>query len=440
MCFDPTPSGLIISGMRDLFARIFSRPRLPAVPVHDAERYARERDIMRGTDSAKRLALARNPQTHQEILFFLAQNDPEAAVRMAAARNWSTPLQASPAIANDRSEDVRLALARRLVALLPELSAEQNAQLYAFAEQALSTLAQDNAKKIRLALSDALKDHSYAPPPVLRQLARDVEQDVAEPILRTCLSLSDDDLLGILAAHPAGWAVQAIARRKNVSDRVSAAVIAADDRAGGRLLLSNKQAAIGETLLQDIVRMARQYTEWQTPVALRDYLPVSIATMLAEFADSSVRSLLLSRKDFKKEEIEQIAAAVRKRLEYSTDALVGETPQARVKRLHAKDALSEEIIADALTARDRDFVLESIAVKSGAARALVDKTFDMSSAKQIVALCWRAGLSMRLALRLQQEAGRVHTRELLYPRDGVDYPLSKEDLQWQLEFMGFKKS
>ncbi len=426
--------------MRNFISRLFSRPRLPPVSTHDADRYAREKEIMGGPDAARRLALARDPRTHQEILFFMAQNDSEAAVRMAAARNWSTPLQASPAIAKDNNEDVRMALARRLVALLPELSAEQNAQLYAFAEQALLTLAHDNAKKIRLALSAALKEHAFAPPPVLKKLARDLEQDVAEPLLRSCVALPDDTLLDILAGHPAGWAVQAIARRKSVSDRVSAAVIAADDRAGGRWLLSNKHAAIGENLLRDIVRMARQYTEWQAPVATRESLPLSIATALAEFADSSVRALLLARKDFKKEEIEQIAAAVRKRLEYSTDALAGETPRARAQRLHAKDALSEDVIGDALTAGERDFVLEAVSVRSSAPRALVDKIFGMAAAKPIVALCWKAGLSMRLALRLQKEAGRVPARELLYPRDGVDYPLSREDLQWQLEFMGFKKA
>ena len=426
--------------MRKLITRIFSRPRLPSSPVRDDIRYAREKAIMESGDSAQRLALARNSGTHQEILFFMGQNDPEAAVRLAAARNWSTPLQASPAIARDRDEDVRMALARRLIALLPELSTEQNAQLYAFAEQALHTLAQDEAKKIRFALSDALKDHAYAPPSVIRKLARDVEHDVATPILERCVALPDEDLLEILSGHPAGWAVQAVARRKSVSAAVSDAVIRADDRTGGRLLLANRTAAIGENLLREIVQKARQYTEWQTPVATRESLPLSIATALAEFADSSVRSLLLARKDFKKEEVEEIASIVRRRLEYSTQALGGETPQARVKRLRDKNELSEDVIADALTANDRDFVLESIASKSAAPRSLVDSTFGLNKAKPIVALCWKAGLSMRFALRLQKEVGRVPARELLYPRDGVDYPLSTEDIQWQLEFLGFKKS
>lgn len=426
--------------MRNWIARFFSRPRLPPPAMRDDMRYAREKAVMESADSARRLALARHPDTHQELLFFMAQNDREAAVRMAAARNWSTPLQASPAIARDRSADVRLALARRLTALLPELSADQNAQLYAFAEQALLTLAQDETKKIRIALSAALKDHAHAPPAVISKLARDIEQDVAAPVLECCVKLRDEELLEILSAHPAGWAVQAVARRRNVSAAVSGAVIRADDRAGGRLLLANRSAVIGETLLRDIVQRARQYTEWQAPVAQREALPLSVARALAEFADSSVRALLLARKDFRKEDVEEIAAIVRRRLEYSTHALGGESPRTRAMRLRDGNELTEDVIAAALDAQDRDFILEAVSVKSGASRAVVDGAFGLNKARPIVALCWKAGLSMRLALRLQKEIGRVPARELLYPRDGVDYPLPTEDIQWQLEFMGFRKN
>lgn len=426
--------------MRNLIARLFFRPRLPPPSVRDDARYARERTVAESGDDSARLSLARHPGTHQEILFFMAQNDREAAVRMAAARNWSTPLQASPIIARDRDEGVRMALARRLVALLPELSTDQNAQIYAFAEQALLALAQDEAKKIRVALSGALRDHAHAPATVIRKLARDVEQDVAAPLLERCVALPDEDLLEILSAHPAAWAVQAIARRRGVSEAVSGAVMRSADRAGGRLLLSNKSASIGENLLRDIVQRAREYTEWQAPIATRAFLPLSVATALAEFAGSSVRSLLLARKDFKKEEVEEIAAIVRRRLEVSTHALGGETPQSRARRLRDKNELTEDVIADALGAGERDFVMEAIAVKSGASRAIVDNVFSLNKAKPIVALCWQAGLSMRLALRLQSELGRVPPKELLYPRDGVDYPLSAEDIQWQLEFIGFRKN
>ena len=62
----------------------------------------------------------------------------------------------------------------------------------------------------------------------------------------------------------------------------------------------------------------------------------------------------------------------------------------------------------------------------------------MRKAKPVVALCWKAGLSMRFALRVQQEMAQIPASELLYPRDGTDYPMTTDELRWQLEFLGFK--
>jgi hypothetical protein len=62
----------------------------------------------------------------------------------------------------------------------------------------------------------------------------------------------------------------------------------------------------------------------------------------------------------------------------------------------------------------------------------------LKAPKPIVAVCWRAGLSMRFALLLQQQLGQVQPTELLYPRGGTDYPLTKDELLWQLNFLGLK--
>jgi hypothetical protein len=39
---------------------------------------------------------------------------------------------------------------------------------------------------------------------------------------------------------------------------------------------------------------------------------------------------------------------------------------------------------------------------------------------------------------LQKDVGQVPPKELMYPKGGTDYPLSDEDLEWQLEFLGLK--
>ncbi|MCD8520435.1 MAG: hypothetical protein LRY57_03995, partial [Alphaproteobacteria bacterium] len=69
---------------------------------------------------------------------------------------------------------------------------------------------------------------------------------------------------------------------------------------------------------------------------------------------------------------------------------------------------------------------------------VVTKVFELKAPKSIVALAWQAGLSMRMALQLQKEMGYVRPQELIYPRDGTDYPLTDEEILWQLDFMGLK--
>ena len=419
--------------------RFKNRPsRLPETVARDPVRYEQEKAIAMSSNVRKRLALAKNPDTHQEILFYLAKEDPDPAVRLAVARNMATPIQASPLIAGDQSDDVRLALARRLVMLLPELTKESHSQLYALAVQAFGALALDEVLKIRTALSSALKDHAMAPPVVAGQLAKDVEREVSEPILRYCVVLSDDVLLEILKAHPESWKIQAIAGRPKVSGAVSQAVIDTDDVVAGKILLKNENAELGEALLREIVQKSRAYTEWQGHVALRKSLPASVAKDLAEFADASVRDLLLQRPDFDQETIDEVAGVMKRRLEFAGAMLPGESASERVARMEKKKQLTEENVADALGMRDKDFVIEAIASMAKASPQTVESVFKMRKARPVVALTWKAGLSMRMALRLQQEIALVPTKELLYPRDGTDYPLTDEELRWQLEFLGFK--
>ncbi|MCC6597746.1 MAG: DUF2336 domain-containing protein [Alphaproteobacteria bacterium] len=400
--------------------------------------YAEQREALQSAGVKARVTLARSSATNREILYYLAEKDPEPKVRKAVAENKAMPLQVSPVLAADSDMDVRLALARRLVALLPDLSQDRQSQLYAFAVQALGTLALDEVLKIRIALSSTLKDHAHAPPKVAGQLARDVEREVSEPILRFCAALSDPDLLEILKGHPASWVIDAIAGRDNVSEKVSEAVIETEDSQGGRTLLQNEGANLTESLLHTIVEMARRLPDWQKPIAARKRLPVSVARELAEFVDASVRDLLLKRGDFDEGTTEEIAAVFRRRVDFASaeqSTADGDSTE-RLRTLIREGRLDEDIISDALAMRDSDFVIGAVAYLAKTDHATVQRIFDMKAAKPIVALAWKASLSMRMALQLQKDVGRVDLKELIYPRGGTDYPLSREEIDWQLEFLG----
>ena len=383
-----------------------------------------------------RMKLAKSKETSPDILYYLAEHDEEASVRRAVAGNSSTPLQASSVLSKDSDIDVRLALAERLIHLLPQLSEDKQSQIYTFAVNALGALALDEVLKIRVALSSALKDHAHAPPKVVLQLAKDIEREVSEPVLRYCILLPDEDLIEILKSHPASWAVSAIASREKVSEALSTAVYETEDEPGTLALIGNTGAEIAVNTLTSIVQKAKDLPDWHKPLASNPHLPPELAKEMAFYADQSVRDILLERTDFDNREIEDISKAFKRRLAFLEEEDSGKTTLERVQEAHVKGELDDEFIMDAIGVRDREFVEYALAAKAGVSVEAVKKVMELHAPKPTISLVWKAGFSMRTALAVQREIAKVPSAEIMNPRGGTDYPLSKKELEWQLDFLG----
>ena len=69
-------------------------------------------------------------------------------------------------------------------------------------------------------------------------------------------------------------------------------------------------------------------------------------------------------------------------------------------------------------------------IKPGTVRAILNSR----NAKVVTALCWKATLSMRMAISVQREVSHVSSREIVNAKDGVEYPFSEKDMDWQLSF------
>lgn len=390
----------------------------------------------RGTEK-QRKALAGNERTSQDVLLYMAEKDPSASVRKDIAKNPSTPLQAATILSSDKAEDVRMALARRLVKILPALSEDKYSQLYAYAVQSLGDLALDEVLKVRRALAETLKSHAHTPPSVALQLAKDLEREVSEPILRFCTALSDNALVEILQTHPAHWAAEAVARRKELSDLVSEAVIKTGNRKAGQYLIENTGANIVPSLLETIIVRAREYPEWHKPLASRAALTPLMAQKLAVYVDKSVRKILIERSDLDDDTIEKISNVMKRRIERHDDGLqTAEDPVDRARQMYAAKSITEQVLSDAIAMRDVKFVMAALAFLAGTSLGNIEKVFDVKAPKSICAIAWKAGLSMRFALQLQQTLGAVPVKQLIYPRDGINYPLTEEELKWQLDMIG----
>lgn len=424
--------------MAGLFQKLFSKKEKTIKPVVDQQRdearYTQERDLAKTGTAKDKLKLARNPQTHLEILYYLAE-DEDVSVRRAVAKNEATPLHVSAVLAKDDDIDVRMALAERLMAMLPELNSEQHSHLYAFAVQALGMLALDEVLKVRLALSSTLKDKAYTPPQVATQLARDIERVVSEPVLKLCAAIPDEDLVEILLEHPDSWVIEAIAEREDLSDMVSDAVINTGSVPGGSALLSNQSANISMETLEKIIERARQTPEWHKPLAIRKHLPPEIVKEIVLFVDHSIQKLIAERTDFDEETRGFIKETVSRRMNFLIDEKGRRIdPKKKVQDLYGAGKLDEDAIADAMALRENDFVVDALSLKTGIDQPVIKRMIGTHSAKAVTALSWKAGLSMRFALEMQKTLANVATRELLYPRNGEEYPLSEEDMKWQIDF------
>lgn len=419
-------------------AKLIGKQTKQAASLHqqerDPERYEAEKEKARSKSSKDRLTLPKNPKTHQEILYYLADDEDER-VRRAVAANPATPVHVSEVLAHDSDTDVKLALIKRLTALLPDLSEDQYANLYAFAAQALGVMALDEVLKVRLALSSALRDELYAPPEVVSQLAKDLERQVSEPILKLCSTVPDEVLIDILQQHPSSWVVEAIASRQDLHADVSGAVIETGETKAGQILIQNKTAQMSDETVDDILRRAPEKPEWHRPLALQSHLPARVIREIILFVDSSIQKLIFERTDMDESVRNELMDTVSRRVNFLIDDKGNQiTAKQKVKMLAKKGELNDEAVKDALALREYDFVYGALAHASQLPQPIVRKMLGMGSAKAVVSVTWKAGFAMRTALEIEKTIGKIQPRDMLYPKNGEEYPLSEKDMQWQIDF------
>lgn len=359
---------------------------------------------------------------------------------------YQLPANAADIVVPDRAgndathpdADIRIALADRLVKLLPSIETEAHSELYGFAVQALTALAQDEVLKVRRALSAALRDYAKAPPAVVARLARDVEREIAEPILRHCIALEDSVLLEMLAAHPEPWAIAAIAARPTVSEKVTDAVFKAGDIISTGLMIGNKGAQISRDTLQAIVDGARRNAEWQRPLALSPHLDIDLTRELTGFVSETILDVLKNRSDLDAATRLGVVSIVERRIAYTKNDGGAKTPAEKVERFACDGRLTPEMVHDALAWQERPFAVLAMAKMAGVSAEITERILG-AGAKPIVALCWKAGFPARMCVDVQRLAGRVQPKDLLYPKGGTEYPLTQDEIAWQLEFFGIKK-
>jgi uncharacterized protein (DUF2336 family) len=408
--------------------------------------YEEARDLASSADAKTRGELAAYKGLMPEILYYLA-GDPLAEIRRSIAKNPSTPAQANLLLAKDADEEVRSDLALKIAKLAPGLGADEQDRIRRITYETLETLARDQLPRVRRIIAETLKDVANAPPDIIRKLARDAEIAVAGPVLECSPVLTDEDLLEIISSGPIKGALAAISKRAGVGAEVADVIARSEDVEAIAVLLGNKSAQIREETLDRLIERAPDIEMWHAPLVQRPHLSARAVGRIARFVADNLLDVLKTRKDLPDGVMADVEREVKKRLENETRQIELQQPRrkgaagtganadplAELKQLHAQGKLEEKDVAAALTANKLEMVTGAIAVRAGLALDVVKKAIETQSAKGMVALTFKAGLSMEIGAQLQSKRSRVPPSGVVRGRNGA-CPLSPEEVDWQIDF------
>jgi uncharacterized protein (DUF2336 family) len=395
--------------------------------------------ILEERDNAAREDLAARADAAPEVLFFLA-TEGSLKARRAIARNAAAPPHANRLLAEDRDGEVRADLARKIGRLLPDLPEDAAGKMRALTIETLERLARDQLPRVRAIVAEEIKALDCVPKNIVDMLARDIEEEVAAPILEYSPLLSDTDLIEIITSAQAHFTLTAIAQRKPLGANVSAAIAEALDVPAVTALLVNSSAQIREQTLEKIIEHGRHITEWHLPLVLRNDLSQRAVRRIAGFVSAALLDKLAARDGLDRETRSVLAKRVRIRIDEPADDIrdPGEQAQSDVALLHKEGRLDDAAVERAAESGKREFVIAALALLARAPGETVRRIVQSGTAKPAVALVWRAGLSMRVAFKVQSLVMRLKGGELLPARDGVDFPLSEDEMLWHLAYFGLE--
>jgi uncharacterized protein (DUF2336 family) len=408
-----------------------------------APEYEDAKRIARNGDPQERTALASRAEMAPEILYYLAA-DKTASVRVAVASNDATPPQANAMLAGDTEEAVRIALARKIAALSPTLDRNEADRLSRLTWETLARLVNDTAVQVRAAIADVVKTMPDAPRSLVTRLAHDTEIPVAGPVLEFSPLLTTDDLLSLVADPPASETVSAIARRPHLNHQVSDAIAASASSSAITQLLSNRSAQIRETTLDALIARAGHHTEWHEPLVQRPALSASAALKLAGIVAQHLVMKLSERPDIDPATAEFLKKQIVKQVSWgqqsATNAHPSDHPVAsaalgQAAAMETEGELSEDRLLMSAAMGEARLVSAMLARGAGVALSVVERAASLRSAKGLVALCWKAGFSMRSAVVVQALLGRLPPNAAITSIAGQAWPLSEEEMRWQISFL-----
>ncbi|MBT5108371.1 MAG: DUF2336 domain-containing protein [Rhodospirillaceae bacterium] len=408
--------------------------------------YESAKEISANGNDGVRRDLAAQENLQPEFLYYFA-TDKAPVVRRAVAKNPGTPLQADVILSKDPDETVRCELARKVGALLPDLTDAQGERVRDIVFEILGTLAKDHVPRVRAIIASEIKLLDNVPPRIAKMLAEDVEAQVAAPILQYSPLLTKADLLEILKKGVNTETLVAVARRRDLDETVTEAIVDKDEIPAIGALLENKSALISDNAMDKIVDRAGPRKELHTPLVLRGGLSAGVIGRIASFVSASLLDPLIKHNALVDAEMAtQLRESVAKRLQETDPLETGlktQTPAeipdfgnekdpefVRAQQLFDQGRLTPDVLRDALGNGDAVFLGYALSLCADIPAKSIKKVFETKNAKSAMAIAWHCELGVEFAIALQRDIWEVPEDDLSQADPEGGYPMSDGSLEW----------
>lgn len=280
------------------------------------------------------------------------------------------------ALAQESSSEKRRALLRELTDHFfgaPERSEAETA-LYG---SVLSDLTDAMEVAVRAELAQRFAEAVDAPIQLIRRLANDEAEDVAEPVLRASPVLTEADLIQVIRSRGQGH-MRAVSQRAEVSEAVSDAIVERGDDETLGVLLGNGGAQMSRAACEAAVERARANPALHAPTVERASMPPDLLNEMYFEVEARLRQRILEQNArMDPALLESALAAGRTRVATDDGALPPDYTEslAYVEELRAANQLTPQVLARFLRSGSRTSFLIALS-------QLAD--IDFHTARQII--------------------------------------------------------
>jgi uncharacterized protein (DUF2336 family) len=323
------------------------------------------------------------------------------------------------ALARERSELSRVQLAGMLADVFLRtdvtLSLREEEQVNELVDQ----LMLNSTPKVRTQLVEKFVDVARMP----RRIAANIAKDnilIARPVLIGSPSLTDDDLIQVVASHTPDHAL-AIAMRAKISEAVADALVTTGDVRVMQVVAENLGARLSAKAIDTVVDAARYSTELRAPILHRPEIGTEAALKLYWWVEQDLRRYMLKRFGVSTGQIDQaLAGTIGAFLEGHVHEKANDDVMLQiVEWMAAHQAITPQVLPQVLRMGHFRLFNMLLARMARLSLSLVDTIMSISGGRGLASVCRAIGIDKPgfVSLFLLSRGGRpgdqiVHPREL----------------------------